>query len=196
MRRASARMAGGVDFPDLDGSELRIGIIKARWHEEATNSLVDGIKASLKECQVDEENIIESEVPGSFELPLAARLLALSGQVDAIIPVGVLVKGDTTHFEVISETVTNGLMNVNLQVGIPVIFGVLTALTDQQVKDRSTGPNNHGLQWGKAAVEMALLRNLAVGKKNQKYFMGFGDPDEKSDQLTSKKKPQSNKIGF
>ena len=90
-------MAAGndaVDFPDLDGSDVRIGIIKARWHEQTGDSLVAGAKKALAECGVLEENIVETEVPGSFELPLAARFLALSGTVDAIVPIGVLIKGE------------------------------------------------------------------------------------------------------
>ena len=89
-------MAAGneaIDFPELDGKDVRIGIISARWHDGIITSLIDGAKASLKECGVAEENIIETSVPGSFELPLAARYLALSGTVDAILPVGVLIKG-------------------------------------------------------------------------------------------------------
>ena len=94
--RSAAVMAAGndaIDFPDLDGSEVRVGIIRARWHDSIGNSLVDGVKAALKECGVPEENIFESEVPGSFELPLASRYLALSGTVDAVVPIGVLIKG-------------------------------------------------------------------------------------------------------
>merc|ERR1711966_211658 len=101
------------------------------------DALVGGIKESLANCGVKPENILENEVPGSFELPLASRLLALSGTVDVIIPVGILIKGDTYHFEAISDSVSSGLMSVNLQTGVPVIFGVLTCMTEEQAKDRS-----------------------------------------------------------
>ena len=98
-----------------------------------------------------------------------------------IIPIGVLIKGDTLHFEVISESVTKGLMDVGLSTGVPVVFGVLTANTEEQAKARSEGKNNHGLQWGSAAVEMALLRNSALGKMGKgKLFMGFGEEKESS----------------
>lgn len=98
--------------------------------------------------------------------------------------VGVLIKGETTHFEVISESVTSGIMNVGLQTGIPCIFGVLTAMNNDQAVARSTGANNHGIQWGKAAVEMALVRKSALQKQSTKQFMGFGEdaaptPDNK-----------------
>mmetsp|Transcript_30090 Transcript_30090/g.97075 ORF Transcript_30090/g.97075 Transcript_30090/m.97075 type:complete len:219 (+) Transcript_30090:37-693(+) len=174
--RASIRMAGdGVQFGDLDGAEARIGIIRARWHPEIGNSLVEGAKKALQECGVKPENIVETEVPGSFELPLAARYMALSGTVDAIIPIGILIKGDTYHFEAISDSVSSGLMSVGLQTGIPITFGVLTCMTEEQAKSRSTGADNHGVQWGKAAVEMALLRRSAIGPSSKKFFMGFGD---------------------
>ena len=174
-----AMMAAGneaIDFPDLDGSEVRVGIIKARWHEDITDELVAGIKTALKECGVADENIVLSEVPGSFELPLATRYMALSGTVDAVIPVGLLIMGDTYHFEVIADTVTGALMNIGLSTGVPVIFGVLTTNTEAQAKDRSSGKNNHGLQWGKAAVEMALLRSTALGKKGRKVLSAFARP--------------------
>lgn len=190
-------MAAGNDaisFPTLDGSEVRVGIIRARWHNEIIDSLIDGAKASFKESGVPDDAVIEYEVPGSFELPLAARYMALSGQVDAILPVGVLIKGDTYHFEAISDSVSKSLMEVGLQTGIPVIFGVLTVNTEEQAKDRSTGSNNHGTQWGKAAVEMALLRKSALGTKNKKFFLGFGEsPDSEANALP---KTSANPIGF
>jgi len=190
-------MAAGndaVSFPTLDGSEVRVGIIRARWHNEIIDSLIDGAKASFKESGVPDDAVIEYEVPGSFELPLAARYMALSGQVDAILPVGVLIKGDTYHFEAISDSVSKSLMEVGLQTGIPVIFGVLTVNTEEQAKERSTGSNNHGTQWGKAAVEMALLRKSALGTKNKKFFLGFGEsPDSEANALP---KTSANPIGF
>jgi len=184
-----------VSFPStLDGSEVRVGIIRARWHNEIIDSLIDGAKASFKESGVPDDAVIEYEVPGSFELPLAARYMALSGQVDAILPVGVLIKGDTYHFEAISDSVSKSLMEVGLQTGIPVIFGVLTVNTEEQAKERSTGSNNHGTQWGKAAVEMALLRKSALGTKNKKFFLGFGEsPDSEANALP---KTSANPIGF
>ena len=82
-----------IDFPELDGSDVHVGIIRARWHDKVCSDLVDGVKTALKECGVPDENLVESEVPGSFELPLASRLLALSGTVDVVVPIGVLIKG-------------------------------------------------------------------------------------------------------
>lgn len=170
-----------VSFSDtLDGSKMRIGIIRTRWNDEHVQNLVSGIKTALKECNVDDANVFETSVPGSFELPMASRFLALSGTVDAIVATGVLIKGDTMHFEFIADAVAKGLMNVGLQTSTPVVFGVLTCNTEQQVKDRSSGTskNNHGYDWGKTAVEMALLRTDALGGKMNESAdlkdMGFG----------------------
>lgn len=182
-----------VSFGDLDGRKMRIGIIRTRWNNAHVSNLVAGVRKSLKDCQVADENIFETSVPGSYELPLAARFLALSGTVDAIVAVGVLIKGETMHFEYIAEATTMGLMNVNLQTSTPVVLGVLTCLNEDQVKARSSAGNNHGEDWGKTAVEMALLRTEALGGKAEKQAklsaMGFGM--EKSLEETKK-----SKVGF
>lgn len=162
--------------PDLDGTNVRIGIIRTRWNDEYVSELVQNARSALKECNVTEANIFETSVPGAYELPLAARFLALSGTVDAIICAGVLIKGDTYHFEYISEAVSSGIMSVGLQTSTPVVFGVLTCGTKEQVKART----NHGTDYGKTAVEMALLRSEALGagkKKSAKTGLdavGFG----------------------
>jgi 6,7-dimethyl-8-ribityllumazine synthase len=167
-----------VSFEKLDGSKMRIGIIRTRWNNEHVSNLVNGVRQGLKECSVSSENIFETSVPGSFELPLAARFLALSGTVDAIITVGVLIKGETLHFEYISEAVSAGLMSTGLATSTPIVFGVLTCLNEAQVKARSTGSSNHGVDWGKTAVEMALLRTEALGGKTETEAklekLGFG----------------------
>jgi len=181
-----------VSFSELDGSNVRVGIIKTRWNDEHVNNLVSGIKKSLEECKVEEDNIFETEVPGSFELPLAARYLALSGTVDAIICCGVLIKGETLHFEYICSAVSDGLMTVGLQTATPVIFGVLTCLNEEQVISRSTGTSNHGEDWGKTAVEMALLRTEALGMKDKMGSMGFGNSSDDKESGDGKKE----KFGF
>lgn len=98
---------------DLDGSTCRIGIVKTRWNPEVVDSLYEGVRAALNETGVKDENIYDTTVPGSFELPLAARFLALSRQCDVVITIGCLIKGETMHFEYIAEAVTKGLMDVS-----------------------------------------------------------------------------------
>ena len=157
-----------------------------------------------------EENIFETSVPGCYELPLAARFLALSGTVDAIVCAGVLIKGEvsrnwglaslvvlwafsadlvshellwfqTQHFEYISDAVSSGLMSVQLQTSLPVVYGVLNCMDEAQVKARSSGNSNHGYDWGKTAVEMGLLRmeamNIKAANSEKLGAMGFGKAD-------------------
>uniref|UniRef100_A0A7S2RMT1 6,7-dimethyl-8-ribityllumazine synthase n=1 Tax=Rhizochromulina marina TaxID=1034831 RepID=A0A7S2RMT1_9STRA len=182
-----------VDFGELNGESCRIGIISTRWNPEIIGDLKSGVKQALEECKVKDANIFETEVPGAFELPLAARFLALSGTVDAVVCVGCLIKGDTMHFEYICDTVSSGLMNVGLQTSTPVVFGVLTVMDEEQAKARSTGENNHGLSWGKTAVEMALLRQSALGQgKSMSMSMGFGNATKVKDDVL----PGDRSFGF
>jgi len=185
-----------VSFGELDGSSLQIGVLRTRWNDEHVSNLVDGIKSGLKECNVKEDNIFIKEVPGAYELPFAAKLLAMSGTVDAIICCGVLIKGETLHFEYISDAVTKGIMDVNLGTMTPVVYGVLNCLNDDQVKKRSSNENgghNHGEDWAKTAVEMAVMRREARGGKTKSLkelkAMGFGskDAEAKEGEETEKK---------
>lgn len=203
---AAPRMAAESEVAfsdDLDGSQLSIGVLRTRWNDEHVSSLVEGIKAGTKACKVPEANLFIKEVPGAYELPYAAKLLAMSGTVDAIICCGVLIKGDTYHFEYISDAVTKGIMDVNLSTMTPVIYGVLNCLDEAQVKKRSSnedGGHNHGEDWGKTAVEMAIMRKEATGatgkggkeaeeKKKELAAMGFGKGSEKASEGVEKDKP-------
>eukprot|EP00531_Pseudo-nitzschia_arenysensis_P008426 CAMPEP_0116141770 /NCGR_PEP_ID=MMETSP0329-20121206/14554_1 /TAXON_ID=697910 /ORGANISM="Pseudo-nitzschia arenysensis, Strain B593" /LENGTH=232 /DNA_ID=CAMNT_0003636965 /DNA_START=63 /DNA_END=761 /DNA_ORIENTATION=- len=184
-----------VSFGELDGSDIRIGIIRTRWNDEHVTNLVDGCKKALEECGVKEENIFETSIPGAYELPLSARFLALSGTVDAIVTAGVLIKGETMHFEYISDAVSSGLMSVQLQTQCPVVYGVLNCMNEDQVKARSTGDNNHGYDWGKTAVEMALLRNEALniaggsGKSQKLMDLGFSKVEPVEEEKKATKAP-------
>lgn len=185
-----------VSFSNLDGSNIRIGVLRTRWNDEHVSNLVSGIEAGLKECNVPADNIFIKEVPGAYELPYAAKLLAMSGTVDAIICTGVLIKGDTLHFEYISDAVSSGIMGVSLQTMCPVVYGVLNCLDEEQVRKRSSGDNNHGVDWGKTAVEMAVMKKEASGKAGDKpkvdaklSAMGFGSADPvKTDAKAGEKK--------
>ncbi|CCG22582.1 Lumazine synthase (6,7-dimethyl-8-ribityllumazine synthase, DMRL synthase) [Candida orthopsilosis Co 90-125] len=151
-----------------DGSKLRIGILHARWNKKIIDSLVQGAVNRLKELGVKEDNIVIETVPGSFELPYGSKLFFEQQKkkgtpLDAIIPIGVLIKGSTMHFEYICDSTTNQLMKLNFELGIPVIFGVLTCLTEEQAEARAGlipgKMHNHGEDWGAAAVEMATKFN-------------------------------------
>lgn len=159
------------------------------------------IQAGVKECKVSEENIFIKEVPGAYELPYAAKLLAMSGTVDAIICTGVLIKGETLHFEYISDAVTRGIMDVSLGTNCPVVYGVLNCLNEEQVVKRSSngnGGHNHGEDWGKTAVEMAIMRAEALKGKGAKFgkagagdlsAVGFGSGASASVPGVNKEKP-------
>ncbi|CCH43268.1 hypothetical protein BN7_2816 [Wickerhamomyces ciferrii] len=145
-------------------SNLKIAIVHARWNAHIIKALVDGAIKRLTELGVKEENIFVETVPGSFELPFGTKKiiskLAKQGiQLDAVIPIGTLIKGSTMHFEYICDSTTQGIMRLNEQLDIPIIFGVLTCLTDLQAEQRAglqPGLHNHGEDWGAAAVEMAV----------------------------------------
>lgn len=97
-------------------------------------------------------------VPGAFEIPVAARQLAVSGEYDAVIALGCLIKGETMHFEYIAAAAAQGIMDVSTTTGVPVAFGVLTAMTDEQAEARAgAGPDNKGREAALAAIEMATL---------------------------------------
>lgn len=145
-----------IDFPKLNGKNIKIGVVVARWNTEITMGLTESCFHALKDSGVQKKNISIIEVPGSFELPVAAQQLFKKDKVDVVIALGCLIKGETMHFEYIADAVANGLMRVSLDTGKPVVFGVLTCLNEKQAKARSTGENNHGYGWGMTALEMAL----------------------------------------
>ncbi len=149
-------MKKGVSFKKLDGSELKIGIAVSRWNAHYTEPLLEKCLEGLKEAEVKEENIKVIRVPGSYELPFAAHHL-IDEDMDAVICIGVLIKGETMHFEYISDAVSRGIMDLQLKKGVPVVFGVLTCLTEKQAEQRSLGTHNHAREWGLSAVEMAHL---------------------------------------
>ncbi len=154
MTRAGSSSA----MPDLDGKGLRIAIIGARFNDHIVTKLLDGALRGLDRLGVADNDIMESWVPGAFELPLAAKVLAQTGKVDAIICLGTVIKGDTPHFDYVCGEAARGIQDAQLATGIPVMFGVLTVNTEQQAIDRSgPGIDNKGDEAAVGAVEMALL---------------------------------------
>jgi 6,7-dimethyl-8-ribityllumazine synthase len=124
--------------------------------------LVRGARAALADAGVSSSDITIVRVPGAFEIPLAARRLARSGQYDAVVCLGCVIKGETMHFEYISSAVSHGIMAVSADTGVPVTFGALTTLTeDQAIARAADGPDNKGREAARAAVEMSgLVREL------------------------------------
>lgn len=151
--------------PDAAGGG-RFAIVVSRFNEEITSGLLGGARAALAEGGVREDDIRIVRVPGAFEIPVVALRLAESGAYDAVICLGCLIKGDTMHFEYIASAASNGIMNVSTVTGVPVAFGVLTTLTDEQAAARSApGPENKGREAALAALEMAaLMRSIDGGE--------------------------------
>lgn len=154
-------MASGDDRAappdDLDGAELRIGVLRARWNHDIVERLADGVHRGLSGLGV--KTVVEHSVPGCFELPLAAKLLAASGQIDAIVCIGAVIRGETTHYELVAGECGAGIQRAQLDTGIPILFGVLTVENRAQADARSEGPGGHnvGEEAAMGAVEMALL---------------------------------------
>ena len=145
-------------MPVLDGRGLRIGIVSARFHDHIVTALRDGALRGLERVGVADDDIVEYWVPGAFEVALAAKALAQTGKVDAIICLGTVIRGDTPHFEYVCEAATHGIKDAQMSTGVPVMFGVLTLNTEQQAIDRSgPGIDNKGDEAAIGAVEMALV---------------------------------------
>jgi 6,7-dimethyl-8-ribityllumazine synthase len=141
----------------------RFAIVVSRFNGEVTEGLLRGARAALAEAKVDPAGVTLVRVPGAFEIPLAALKLAESGRFDAVITLGCLIKGETMHFEYIASAAAQGIMEAATATGVPITFGVLTTLTEEQAMARSIdGPDNKGREAATAAVEMAtLLARLA-----------------------------------
>ena len=143
----------------------RFAVAVSRFNLEITEGLLKGALAALEAGGVSASAHTVVWVPGAFELPLTVQRLAESGDYDAIVCLGCLIKGDTMHFEYIAESVAHGLAQVALQSGVPIALGVLTTLTEAQAVERAApGPANKGAEAARAAMEMAsLFRQLDEG---------------------------------
>lgn len=143
-----------------DGTSLRIGIVVSEWNEEVTAALLEGTLATLKKHGVKPENILIRSVPGSFEIPFGARVVAEQFMPDAVICLGCVIQGETRHFDYICQGVTQGVTELNLDYDIPFIFGILTTGNQQQALDRAGGKHgNKGDEAAVTALKMATLKN-------------------------------------
>jgi len=147
---------------DIRGSVVatgcRFAIVVSRFNEAITSGLLSGARTTLLDAGVREDDVTLVHVPGAFEIPVAALHLAETGRFDAVICLGCLIKGDTMHFEYIADAASHGIMNVSVTTGVPVAFGVLTALTEEQAVVRAEpGEGNKGREAALAAIEMATL---------------------------------------
>jgi 6,7-dimethyl-8-ribityllumazine synthase len=143
-----------------DAQNMRFGIVVSDWNSEITLSLLSGAVETLSRHGADKTNILIKHVPGSFELTLGAQLMAENEDVDAIICIGCVIKGETPHFTYICQSVTMGITQLNMDYNIPFIFGILTTNNIQQAKDRSGGIHgNKGDEAAITAIKMAALQH-------------------------------------
>lgn len=132
-------------------------MVSSRWNADIVGRLAEGVDTALAEMGV--RTVIRHSVPGSFEIPLAAKLLADSGEVDAVVCIGAVIRGETTHYELVSNECGRGVQQAQLDTGIPILFGVLTVENTEQALARSQpdGGHNVGAEAALGAVEMARL---------------------------------------
>jgi 6,7-dimethyl-8-ribityllumazine synthase len=142
----------------VDGNEMRIGIVRARFNEHVGLAELEACRVHLMELGVHDDDITVVSVPGALEVPLVLRELAATEDFDALIALGAVIRGETYHFEVVSNESASGITQVQLDTGIPVANGILTVDTDEQAMARAPVK---GKDCAEAAVEMAnLLRRI------------------------------------
>ena len=146
----------------LDAAGMRLAVVAGRFNEEVSKLLVDGALDALREHGLDPGDVRVAWVPGAFEIPLVAKRLAASGEVDAVICVGAVIRGGTPHFDYVAGQCAAGVARAALDTGVPVAFGVLTTDDLDQAMERAGGrEGNKGAEAARTAVEMVdLLRQL------------------------------------
>lgn len=173
-----------VPTPRTDASDLRIAIVASRYHEEITRALAAGARRTFLESGGLEEDLLELSAPGTFELPVICSALAHGEQFDAIVALGCVVTGETRHDEYIANAVAKGLMDVSLETGVPVAFGVLTVANLEQARARAgiadgarpagaAARTNKGSEAMTAAIDAVLAIGLAVS--------GLDAPEDEDD---------------
>lgn len=158
-----------ADLPD--GSKYKVAIAVSKWNPEITNSLSEAAQETLKAANVTEDNISIVQVPGTFELPGAAKILLQSDSYDGVICIGCVIKGDTKHNEYISHAVATGLTQLSILSGKPCIFGVLTPDSYEQAEERAGGKHgNKGVEAAMAFLDMVSLKKSLTEPKSSIGF--------------------------
>ena len=149
----------------LVSEDIKVGIIVARFNEFITSKLLSGALDTLTRHEINEENIQVAWVPGAFEIPLIAARMAKSGKYDAVICLGAVIRGSTSHYDYVCNEVSKGIASVSLKSGIPVMFGVLTTENIEQAIERAgSKAGNKGSECAEGAIEMVnLIREIQKG---------------------------------
>ena len=150
---------------NLSAADFRFAIVASRWNDVIVSRLIDGARSALRAAAANEDAIEVFRVPGAFEIPLCAQKAAESRKFDAVICLGVIIRGDTPHFEYIAATAARGISDAGMRTGVPLLFGVITADNVEQANERSANDtNNKGHEAAMAAVEMVNLYRERFGK--------------------------------
>lgn len=142
----------------ISGAAFKVGVVAARFNPRHVEALLEQVHEHLCAAGVQERRILVARVPGSHELPVAVQLLCRRHRPDVCIALGVVVRGETRHYELVAEAASHGLMQVALEMRIPVINGVIVAENERQAAARCGGPIRKGAEFAQAALEMAALR--------------------------------------
>ena len=142
-----------------NGADFKVGIVVSEWNDSITMNLLKGAKDALLENGVNEKNILIRFVPGAFELPLGAQFMCEFTDVDGVIAIGVVIQGETKHFDFVCDAATQGIKDVNLEFNTPVAFRLLTDNNIQQSIDRSGGKHgNKGIECAIACMKMIAMK--------------------------------------
>jgi 6,7-dimethyl-8-ribityllumazine synthase len=145
---------------------LRVAIVRSLFNRPVTDGLLAGARAALAEMGAAERRVVVYDLPGAFELPLAAQAAARSGRFDAVVALGAVIEGETDHYEHVAREAASGLAAAARETGVPVAFGVLTVRQEEHARRRAAaGPDNKGAEAARAAVTTALvLRSIRTGR--------------------------------
>jgi len=156
-------------LPDASGK--RFAIIVARFYAQLADWLEDGARRGLRDCGVSDDDVTLVEVPGCFEIPLAARRVIVGGEYDGVVALGIVIRGDTPHFDFVAGECSRGIMTVQLTTGVPIGFGILTTETLAQAEERADPARlDKGYEAALAAATVALIKGEPKENKNRVGF--------------------------
>jgi len=151
----------------LNAKGFRFAIVASRWNDTIVSRLIDGAQKALKQASAADDAVELFRVPGAFEIPLCAQKAAESRKFDAVICLGVVIRGDTPHFEYIAASAARGISEASLRTGVPLLFGVITADNAAQAQSRSRDDeNNKGYEAAMAAIELVNLYRTSLSSGN------------------------------